>query len=213
MNGNWVKLYRKILESDMYKSLKSKERDVMIVCLLSAWHKEREYLLRNDLIKLTKGQFVTSLSNLKKMCAKDVSIQSLRTALLNLEKWHFLTNESTSSGRLITIVKWEDYQSSDLESTSKSTNDQQSTNKALNKNDKNDKNIYTHVLSLLIQEELIFKSLRGLRDQLTDDQAIKLEKKYGLDKCVNVFKEMENYNKINSKVSVYLTADSWLRGK
>jgi hypothetical protein len=148
MPGNgWIKLYRKTQNSDMYKNLNSVQRDVMINCLLLANHETSKWDWQGEIFECEPGQFITSLSNLKEVCAKDVSTQNIRTALKKLKKWNFLTNKSTKRGRLITIVNWEKYQAADTE-TNKATNkevtkNQQSTNKALttNKNYKNYKNL------------------------------------------------------------------------
>jgi len=146
MRIGWIKLYRKLLDSNLYKNLNSKQRDVMMVCLMLANHEENEWEWQNEVYVCKPGQFITSLESIASNCACDVKVQSVRTALLKLEKWHFLTNKSTKTGRLISIVKWEQYQSEDIE-TNKQTNkqltkSQQSSNKQLTtiKNDKNVKN-------------------------------------------------------------------------
>jgi DNA replication protein DnaD len=142
----WVKLYRKTQKSDMYKNLNSVQRDVMINCLMLANHKENKWEWNGEIFEAEPGQFITSLSSLKEVCAKDVSIQNIRTALKKLERWDFLTNKSTKTGRLITIVNWGKYQGLDCEvnkdNNKEVTKNQQSTNKELttNKNDKNVKN-------------------------------------------------------------------------
>ena len=137
MSG-WVKLWRKSQDSDMVRRLTSKQRDVMIQCLLLANHAGREWEWKGQVIKCDPGQFVTSLESLRRKCAKDVSIQNIRTALLILEKYQFLTSESTKTGRMITITKWSTYQA-DQQSYQQGC--QQRANKELttNKNDKNDK--------------------------------------------------------------------------
>lgn len=146
MSG-WIKLYRKTLKSDMYKSLNSKQRDVMMTLLMMVNHKEKEWEWNGQIFKTKPGQVVTSIAKIKENCASDVSLQSVRTALLKLEKWGFLTNESTKTGRLITIVNWGVYQDGEdqtnKENNKELTKHQQRTNKELttNKNDKNDKNV------------------------------------------------------------------------
>ena len=118
----WIKLHRKILSSEMYLALNSKQRDVLIVCLLLANRAENDWVFKGESYKCRPGQFITSLEKLAKYCSKDTSIQSVRTALLKLERHKFLTNISTNSNRLITICKWGDYQLSKKE-----------TNKPINK--------------------------------------------------------------------------------
>ena len=147
MNNGWIKLYRKIQESDMYQYLNSKQRDVMIQILLMANHHEREWMWEGRVYKCKPGQLITSLQTLKSRCAKDVSIQNIRTSLSVLEKFGFLTNKSTNTGRIITLINWDAYQSDEFETNKETnkelTNDQQTANKQLttNKNDKNDKNV------------------------------------------------------------------------
>lgn len=145
MDG-WIKLHRKILDSDMYRSLNSKQRDVLITLLLMANHKENQWEYKGEIYTAEAGQTVTSLDSIERNCAKDVTTQNIRTALKKLETWGFLTNKSTKTGRLITIVNWRVYQSEEEETNkdinNELTKDQQRGNKELtpNKNVKNDKN-------------------------------------------------------------------------
>ncbi len=131
----WIKLHRKLLNSDMYRSLNSTQRDVMIQVLLSANHKTNQWEWKGKLFKCKPGQFITSLKTLKNKCASNVTIQNIRTALIKLKTWQFLTNESTKTGRLITVLNWVAYQ--DIHEEDQQSN-QQTTNKQLttNKNDK-----------------------------------------------------------------------------
>lgn len=146
MNKGWIKLHRKLLNSDMYRSLNSKQRDVMLICLLLANHKGKEWVWKGKLYKCESGQFITSLEELVKLTARDVTSQNVRTCLLKLETWRFLTNKSTNKNRLITICNWSTYQDDEKETNKQLTSNQQTTNKQLtnklttNKNVKNIKN-------------------------------------------------------------------------
>ncbi|MCK5018376.1 MAG: hypothetical protein KAS32_15060, partial [Candidatus Peribacteraceae bacterium] len=140
----WIKLHRKIIDSPMYKSLNPKQRDVMIQLLLMANHEENEWMWQGEIYKCKPGQIVTSLQSIADNCALLVKVQSVRTALLKLVKWGFLTDKSTKTGRLITIKKWRTYQA-DLETANKApsrqlTKHQQRANKDLTTN-KKDKNV------------------------------------------------------------------------
>jgi DNA replication protein DnaD len=141
MNG-WIKLHRKLLNSDMYRSLNSTQRDVMIQVLLSANHKTNQWEWKGKLFECKPGQFITSLKTLKNKCASDVTIQNIRTALNKLKTWQFLTNKSTKTGRLITVLSWDTYQGMHEEDQQ---SNQQTANKELttNKNDKERKEIYS----------------------------------------------------------------------
>ena len=149
----------------MYKSLTAAQRDVMINCMLLANHEGKSWEWKGELFKCEPGQFVTSLEKLKKVCADDVTYQNARTAIKKLEKWCFLTNESTKTGRLITIVNWGKYQDRDIETNKDAnrqlTDSQQTANRQLttNKNDirtiKNDKEY------IVSNPEKIYASLSG----------------------------------------------------
>jgi len=109
-SASWVKLYRKLLHSPTYQNLNSRQRDVFINLLLMANYQEKEWTWEGEKYTCKPGQFVTSLESIKNHCAKEVKIQSVRSALLALAKSGFLTNRSTKRGRLITICKWATYQ-------------------------------------------------------------------------------------------------------
>lgn len=136
--AGWIKLHRKLTKSNMYKSLNSKQRDVMFACLLSANYYDNEWEFEGKIYKCEAGQFISSLDSISKLCANDVKVQSVRTALLKLEKWGFLTNKSTKTGRLITICNWDSYQSEEFytnkDNNKASTKHQQSSNKELTTN-------------------------------------------------------------------------------
>ena len=106
----YVKTWRKVLSSTMYKGLTASQRDVFWICLLLANHKHKEWEWKGDIFECDPGQFITSLANIEELCAKDTSTRNIRTALNKLEKWQFLTSESTKTGRLITILNWGSYQ-------------------------------------------------------------------------------------------------------
>lgn len=140
MHQGYIKLFRKIKQSALYKDCNAKQRDILINLLLSANHKPSEWIYKGQKYTVKGGQFITSLESIASMCAKDVTVQNVRTALKKFEKYGFLTNESTNKNRLITIINWEFYQSNEK---NQQTN-QQVVNKQLttNKNDNNEKNIY-----------------------------------------------------------------------
>jgi len=146
MYRGYIKSWRKVLDSDMYRDLTASQRDVFWAVLHLAGHKENQWIWNGESFVTSPGQFVTSLSSIRDRCAKDTSTQNVRLALIKLEKWQFLTNKSTKSGRLISIINWGIYQQDELpinkDANKESTKNQQRINKesTTNKNDKNDKN-------------------------------------------------------------------------
>ena len=106
----WVKLYREIMNDAVWQTTTPEQKTVLIVLLLMANHKENEWEWEGVKFKVAPGQFVTSIDSIKRHAGKGVSTQNIRTALSKLEKLGFLTNQSTKTGRLITIVNWGKYQ-------------------------------------------------------------------------------------------------------
>lgn len=196
----WIKLHRKIVNSRMYKSLNSKQRDVLIQIMLLANHDENEWEWQGEIFKCEPGQFISSLQSIADNCASDVKVQSVRTSLLKLEKWGFLTNKSTKTGRLITIIKWHTYQMIDDESNNQNnkqpTKHQQSSNKALTtnknvKNVKNDKEEKSRVLS----PEILMK---GWNDICGEE---------GLPKVLKLTPDRRS--KVNARLRTHSTLEFW----
>ena len=122
------------------------QKVVLITILLLANHEENEWEFAGRKFACKPGQFVTSLSSIADACGKGISIQNVRTSLNRFEKLGFLTNKSTKTGRLITIVNWGIYQEHNALANKvdsiELTKQSQTCNKDLtsNKNDKNKKN-------------------------------------------------------------------------
>lgn len=111
--------------------------------LLKANHKDKEW---NDIV-VHRGELVTSLESLSKDTG--ISKQTIRTIISKLDGQE-ITYKSTNKYTLISIVKYDEYQSNGVETNTQTnnqlTNNQQTTNKQLTtnkniKNEKNDKNI------------------------------------------------------------------------
>lgn len=193
LNRGFIKLHRKIKDSPLWKDLNSKQRDIFINLLMMANHKGSTWIFDGIEYKLKPGQMITSLESIKKECAKDVSIQNIRTCLLKLEKHGFLTNKSTNKNRLITIENWELYQISEK----KQQANQQATNKQLttNKNDKKDKNnIYTSQCDELWK---LYPNKKGKQEAYK--KILKLLEEYSLEELrrsvKRYSKEVEGKNK------------------
>lgn len=223
----WIKLHRKILNSDMYRSLNSKQRDVMITLLLMANHKTKRWEHDGKIYEAKPGQMVTSLKSIQENCASDVSIQNIRTALDKLKSWGFLTWESTNKNRLVTIINWAVYQGDEDDANKQSNNQltshQQTTNNQLttNKNEKNDKNIVPteqpggceqdppNKQRVIAELVTVYRSIRGVVPRKTDYPFLgKLFNDYGAGEVYGAIKALERKME-NGPVSdpySYLTA-------
>jgi len=140
MVEGWIKLYRCLLDKAIWQSSTPEQKVVLITLLLMANHEENEWEWQKERFVCQPGQFITSLQTIARKAG--VSIQNVRSSLKKFEKFEFLTNESTKTGRLITIVNWQLYQANEgipnKEANKALTKHQQSTNKALttNKNER-----------------------------------------------------------------------------
>lgn len=146
VNGGWVKLYRELKSKSIWQLSSPQQKVVLITILLLANHEENKWEWKGEQFVCKPGQLITSLNSLVRECGDGVTIQNVRTALDRFEKLGFLTNVSTKTGRLITIVNWGKYQGAgfvDNKASNKElTKSQQRANKELtpNKNDKELKN-------------------------------------------------------------------------
>lgn len=176
-NG-WIKLHRKLLDKPIWLQSKPEQKVVLLTLLLLANHESKEWLWCGEKFVAEEGQFITSLESLSQKSG--VSTRSVRTALDNFEKLEFLTNKSTKTGRLITIVNWSLYQGGD-DDTDKDidkapTKHRQSTDKAptTNKNDKNYKNDKNNNIPKILSEYTSNEELKNaLKGFVTMRQKIK----------------------------------------
>lgn len=143
----WVKIHRELLDKPIWILSSSEQKVILITLLLMANHRENKWEWNGRQYDCAPGQFVTSLEKIAEKSGKDISIRNVRTAIKRFENYKFLTNESTKTGRLITIVNWELYQvdddMGDKETDKDLTKIRQRPDKDLttNKNVKNDKNV------------------------------------------------------------------------
>ena len=126
VNGGWVKLYRELKSKSIWQLSSPEQKVVLITILLLANHEENKWEWKGEQFACKPGQLITSLNSLVRECGEGVTIQNVRTALDRFEKLGFLTNISTKTGRLITVVNWEKYQGRDYIGDKLSENSQQS---------------------------------------------------------------------------------------
>lgn len=131
----YLKLWRSILDKPIWKQSSAEQKAILITLLMMADYGGSKWEFKGKQYQTKPGQFVTSLPSIVAECGKGVTVQNVRTALKRFEKLNFLTDESTKTNRLITIVNWEIYQSSDITTNSQTnkqlTDDQQTPNRQL----------------------------------------------------------------------------------
>ena len=130
-NNGWIKLHRRILENPLYKN--PAWLSVWITLLLLANHNEdKEFFLEGKQIKIKPGQFVTGRKAISmKTGIPQTTVERILSALERVQQ---IGQQKTTKYRLITILKWKDYQMLDNKWT---TNGQQTD--TIKKNNKNKK--------------------------------------------------------------------------
>lgn len=106
MSG-WIKIHRSLLKKAYFKN--QKKLTLWIYLLLKANHEERDEALGGKKIKCKPGQFTTG----RRQIAADLGIsESYVEKLLNFlqKEEHQIDQLKTSTNRLITILKWKQYQ-------------------------------------------------------------------------------------------------------
>lgn len=111
----WIKLHRVLTEKSIWLESSPEQKTILITLLMMANHQGKEWEWMGESYKAEPGQFVTSLPSIVKKCGKGITTQNIRTALKRFEKYDFLTDESTNKNRLITIINWDVYQSTEKE--------------------------------------------------------------------------------------------------
>lgn len=145
-----------MLDKAIWKCSTPEQKCVLTTVLLMANHEPNQWVWDGEKFEVKEGQFITSLRALSEKAG--VSVQNVRSALVKLEKAEFLTNESTKTGRLISIVNWSLYQPlkdiPNKEVNKEVTKSQQRGNKepTTNNNDNNDKNDKNNIYSVHFQK-------------------------------------------------------------
>lgn len=119
----YIKLNRKILNWGWYSNPCA--RDLFIHCLLKANWKDGVW----QGTEYKRGEFITSLPSLSRELG--FSIQQIRTAINHLKSTGELTDRSFNKFRVITVVKYDEYQSYNRQGNSQATDSQQAGNRQL----------------------------------------------------------------------------------
>ena len=119
----FIKLYRKMLKWEWYDDINTCR--LFLHCLLRAewkagsWHG----------IHYEAGQFITSIQNLAN--ETNLSRQQVRTSLKKLLATNELTTNQHGAARIITVVKWGEYQGANMVSNQEITTNQPTDNQQL----------------------------------------------------------------------------------
>lgn len=141
----WIKSYRTMLENKILMK-KPEYLAYWIVILHSVVIEDTDYTLTSGkVIRLKAGQMITSRDKLAQLFDKKCTTSELQRMLLLFQKCHMIEQQTTNKYRIITVLNWETYQSTEQQMNSKRTANEQQTVTKVNTNKeykkKEDKNI------------------------------------------------------------------------
>ena len=170
-NG-FICLYRQITQWEWYKNPNTFR--LFVHCLLMANFTDGRF----EGMDIKRGQFVTSLPSLS--VETSLSVRQVRVALDHLIMTGELTSKAYPKFRVITVVKYNEYQQDDRQNDSQMTgkrqaNDRQVTGKRqqYNKNNNNNNNDVVNTVNILsLSDGEIAEAIE--RDQEIEDAAMKV---------------------------------------
>lgn len=211
MSG-WIKLHRKLMESETFSRLTAIQKLIAIYIVLNANHDDGVWYdkYKDIEVQIKRGQLITSRAKIVKewfQNDKDVTEMKVRTCLDKLERLGFLTKHSTSDYTVVTVLNYEVYQGSDTDENQEDnqvvTKSQPSDNQAIttNKNDKNDK-------KKDIQPKIQFAEFV----KMTQAEYDKLTSSHGEPKTKRMIEVLNNYKGSSGKKykSDYLAILNWV---
>ena len=125
MSIGWIIIHRELMDKPIWKGSTPEQKVVLITLLMMVDFKPSEWEWNGEKYSTKPGEKITSLQSIVSLAGKGISIQNVRSSLKRFEKLEFLTNQPTRQGRLISIVNWDSYQStqhSDQHSTQQRPN-------------------------------------------------------------------------------------------
>src|SRR6185437_11375246 len=194
----WIKLFRSLKNKPWYN--KSEYVHIWIHLLIKANHKPGEWVYKGQSIQVKRGQFIASRKSISEETG--VNESKVERILKYFEIEQQIEQENLFTSRLISIVSYENYQTSeqDIEQqmNSKRTASEQQVN--TNKNVKNKKN----------EEEVKVKYLPNI--SLTKTENDKLVAVHGLELVTACYDYLSKYKieKSYSTKSDYLTILRWV---
>ncbi len=143
MEQGWIKLHRKLLDNPLIQ--KPSYLTLWVVLLLKANHEDARIIWNGKETVIKAGQFITGRKELSKLT--EIPQTTIERILETLENGHQIGQQKTNKYRLITIHKWDEYQS---RTPKRTTNGHLADT---NKKDKNEKKNTFYKIKEEIQEK------------------------------------------------------------
>lgn len=203
MNNGYIKLHRKTLDNPVI--MKNAEHvAIWIYLLLEATHKKYDVLFNGKRITLLPGQLITGRNVIAK--ALKVSSSNVQRILNEFEIEQQIEQQTTNKNRLITILKWNEYQTTEQQLNNKRTTTEQQLNTNNNINNVNNDNKKEEIY----KEEKIKKVFGLFKNVFLSDEEYVLLKKQFVD-CDKRIEALSRYiaSKGNKYENHYATILDW----
>ena len=224
----WIKIHRQIQKHWIWNN--AEYLKAWIAILITVNHEDNKVLIHGELFNCGRGESLMSLSSWTKTFGKGWSIRKTRTFLELLKNDLMIKTEGCHKTTRLTVCNYDSYQdvrqANDKQTTSKrQANDKQTTTNKNDKNYKNEKNykeediIISDEIKKLKEDFERFNNwldtettfIRKIKTQMTEEQFIKLKKKYNSVQIMETVLSLENYKDATKRyTSVYLTVKNWL---
>ena len=225
----WIKIHRQIQKHWIWNN--AEYLKAWIAILMSVNHDSKKVLIHGELFDCDRGQSLMSLQNWVKVFGKNWTLQKVRTFFTLLENDAMICTKGMRKTTCLTVCNYDSYQDLQQTNNKQTTDKQQANNKQIttNKNDKNykneknykeeDINIVSHETKINNEAYIKFNEwmdkettfIRKIKTQMTEEQFIKLKKKYNPNQIKDTVLRLENYKEATKKyTSVYLTVKNWL---
>ncbi len=198
--ANYIKIMRELKEKSFYAK-DSEKVHLWLHLLLSANWSEREELLGGRPIKCKAGQFTTGRKQLSIQTGiSESKIERILTYFEKIEQQ--IAQQKTNTNRLISILNWEKYQVVEQRNKQRVNNDRTTSEQQVNTLQENKE--YKE------EEENIYRHFAHLKMSLSEfDKLIELG--YAKEQIDYILDAIQNYKKNSKYISLYLTANNWLK--
>ena len=139
MEIGWLVIHRELLGKPIWKGSTPEQKVVLMTLLMMVDFMPSEWEWQGKKYQTKPGEKITSINSIVEKAGKGISTQNVRSSLKRFEKLEFLTNKSTKTGRLISIINWDSYQEIKTEPNKDPTKTQQRPNKDPTPNEQGNK--------------------------------------------------------------------------
>lgn len=122
----WIKLHRKILDNPVVCK-DSETLSIWLYLLLNATHQEIPATFKGEKIILKKGQLITGIISISEKLV--INKNKVQRTLKCFESDKQIEQQTSNKNRLITILNWDMYQSSDKQNDKQLINNWETTDK------------------------------------------------------------------------------------